>query len=150
LTAPCPDAAIGQFSSLHKGVAMTDNKADLPKHDANLISSENLLRLIVIVLVLELGSLILGIAFFVMLHGLIFGIVWFIPYWEPAHRVYTSILHLPPNQFRRTPIPWWRAILLGIKAAIVLYCLYAGIWILITHGFLDQNFIHTLIQSSSR
>jgi hypothetical protein len=133
-----------------KDTEMTDGKTDIPKNDIKLMSSGILLRLIVIVLVLELGSLLLGVAFFLMVHGLIFAMLWLLPYWEPVYRIYACIFRLPQDQFARVPITWWRIILLGLKAIVVIYCLGAGLWILVTNGFLGQNFIYALLQSASR
>ncbi len=93
-------------------------------------------------------SLAVGIAFFLISQGLILGILWFLLYWEPAYRVYVRLMQIPQAQFIRAPIPWWRAILLGMKVLLVLLFFSLGIRILITNGFLGQNLIYAILTSS--
>jgi hypothetical protein len=127
---------------------MAHNNTDLQKNISKLMNPNLLLRLIAITVILEFSSLALGFAFFLIVHGLIFGVLWFMFYWEPAYRIYTRILQLPPTQFVRAPIPWWRIGLLGVKAIIILFFLYLGMRILISNGFLGQNLIYAIFKSS--
>ncbi len=127
---------------------MTRGNTGLQEHISKLIDSKLFLRLMVTLAIVELGSLALGITFFLIAHGLIFGVLWFVLYWEPAYRVYVRLLRIPETQFTRAPIPWWRAIVLGVKALVVLSFLCLGIRILAANGFLGQNLIYAILTSS--
>ena len=104
-----------------------------------------LLRAMLVLAVLELGALLLGVAFFIIIQGLFLGVAWFFLYWKPAFAIFTKSLNIEDVEFMRLPIPWWRVILLGIKALIILFLICFGTQFLFTHGFLDQNLIYQLI-----
>ena len=60
-----------------------------PQRVLNVDMSRAVLRLIGITLLLEVFSLLLGVAFFAMMHGLVFGILWLAPYWDFARKIVT-------------------------------------------------------------
>ena len=125
----------------------TGDNFSLKKQRGNKSNPQQFFRLWIIVVVLELSAMALGIAFFLMVHGLIFGIAWFVPFWEPAHRIYSKVLNTQASEFVRAPIPWWRVILLIVKALLVLFFFYLGIKYLMEDGFLGQNIIYSILSS---
>lgn len=93
-------------------------------------------------------SLALGIGFILIWFGLIHIVLWFAPYWEPAYKALFKALNTPPpsQEFVTVPVTWWRAIVIGIKAAVILCVLYLGFRTLLTQGFLSQNIIYWVVR----
>lgn len=98
---------------------------------------------------LVLCSLVLGIAFFLIIYGLWLGFQWIGPYWAPTYRIIKRI-DAPINtqtDLEHLPITWWIIIPLIIKATLVGAMVYLGVYVLITKGFLNQNFIWLLLRN---
>jgi ABC-type arginine transport system permease subunit len=123
----------------------TNYSPKLQKQDERIANTKQIVRLWVIVAILEIVAIALGLAFFFIVHAIIFGVAWFALYWRPAHQVYTKALNIQDNEFVRVPIPWWRTVILSVKAIIVIFFLYFGIKTLITNGFLAQNLIYIFV-----
>jgi hypothetical protein len=102
-------------------------------------------RMWVVFAVLEFSALALGIAFFLLVHGVIFGIIWFAFYWEPAYRIYTRVVNIESTRFIKLPLPWWRIILLCIKGLLVLLFFYIGVKVILDNGLLGQNLIYMFL-----
>ncbi|MFZ2098139.1 MAG: hypothetical protein WAV05_16010 [Anaerolineales bacterium] len=94
---------------------------------------------------LEFGALLLGFAFFVIIHGVIFGVAWLMLYWRPAFLAYTKAMGIRDVEFIKLPIRWWQAILLVIKIGFVLFFFYFGTNLLFIRGFLGQNLLYALL-----
>lgn len=93
-----------------------------------------------------LFSLLLGVSFFLISQGLLFGVLWFAPNNEQAYKLLCILLN-KQNQdvkFIRLPIPRYRYFILIIKAILILYAIYLGFCILVTNGFLQQNVIYMI------
>jgi hypothetical protein len=108
---------------------------------AKLNPANHLLRTMLVMVVYYIFALLLGIAFFIIALGFSLGVRWFFLYWEPAFRIYTKALKIQNVTFMKMPMPWWRVVILVLKACIVLWIVYIGAKILINDGFLAQNLI---------
>ena len=123
----------------------TNDNPKLQKQDERIADTKQIFRLWVIVAILELVAIALGLAFFFIVHAIIFGAAWFALYWRPAYQIYTKVLNIQDSEFVTVPIPWWRTIILSVKAIIVIFFLYFGIKTLLTNGFLAQNLIYIFV-----
>ena len=119
-----------------------------PEYLSKLTDRKLIPRRCLVMAILELGAISLGIAFFIIIHGFLLGVSRFVFYWKPAFIIYTKVMNIKDVDFIRVPIPWWRAILLGIEACIALFFIYFGIKLLITHGILEQNLLYQIIVHS--
>jgi hypothetical protein len=117
---------------------------ELKEYVSKLTNPRLFLRGWLVLACLEFGALLLGIAFFIIIHGVIFGVAWLVPFWKPAFTAYTKALGIKDIDFIPLPIRWWQAIMLAIKMTVVLFFFYFGIKFLLTKGFLDQNFIYLI------
>jgi hypothetical protein len=102
-----------------------------------------MLRLMGIVLVVELAALMLGISFFLIAKGLVFGVLWLAPYWQPAGNILSKITQnafpLPVATIRK--IAWHSAIILVVKIAVAVGIVALGLTVLFQRGFCGQNLI---------
>ena len=123
-----------------------DNKQSSVDQFRRLQDPRLFLRLWVIVSILLLISVALGYSFLIIMVGTVFGLLWFVGYWEPSYRILTKALCIsdPNHEFMRAPLPWWRAIILIIKFAFVSFSIFIGFRILFTQGFLEQNLIYLI------
>jgi hypothetical protein len=109
----------------------------------NLVRS--ILRLCGAILATEIAALALGFAFFLIVHGLIIGVIKLARYWRPAFIVFTSItgaIDTPPA-FTRFPIGPCTAINLILWGVTALASIGLGIWMLLSSGFCAQSLICT-------
>jgi hypothetical protein len=103
-----------------------------------------LLRGWLVLACLEFGALLLGIAFFIIIHGVILGVAWLVPFWKPAFIAYTKALGVKDVGYITLPIRWWHAIMIVIRMTVVLFFFYFGIKFLLSKGFLDQSLIYLI------
>jgi len=115
-----------------------------------LMRPRSFLRVAGIVFVIEIIALAFGIAFFIITSSLWLGLRWFSLYWQPAYFLLfiklADIRDIPP-ELSKPDLPWYRIIILLIKAAIVLGIFYLGVNILIKQGFCGQSLICLTIQN---
>ena len=67
---------------------------------------------------------------FILFVAVFFGILWLVPYWQPAYSIIYRIVGdksispvLEPYQLK---LKWWQYISVGIKLAFIAYILYVG------------------------
>ena len=113
------------------------------------MSGQLLLRIAGLYIAIALLSLFLGIGVFFILFGLVNIVLWFATDWEPAYLMTASLLRIRPTSggFTHRRKSLWRTIWIWLKIVVIVYCIYIGINILYTQGFLGQNPFYLLLSS---
>jgi hypothetical protein len=115
----------------------TENKPDqLHKSE-----SPNRVLLIIKIVLLEIFAILAGVSFFMIVHGLLYGIYWTAPYWKFTRTLLVKVTGFSEtHRFIKTQqITWQRAIFLFPKVIILLAFLVFGLWLLFHDGFCGQN-----------
>jgi hypothetical protein len=109
-------------------------------------TTRNLLRIMAFSLALFLFSIPLGIFFWLIFHGIFWGLLGLAPYWKPAYLLTATIAgaEKTDREFKPMQIHWvvfpFKCLSIGARfttAAI-------GIWLVFRIGFLQQNLIYLL------
>ena len=95
------------------------------------------------VVLLDVLALILGWAFFLIVHGLMYSIIWLAPYWSYARKVFVKFTGLPDTipLIAKNPLTCWSLVVFAIKAITLILFFILGLWGLFRNGFCGQNFI---------
>lgn len=95
-------------------------------------------------------SFFLGLAFILIVQGLVFGFLWLAPYWSVTYQLLRKKLYFPSVNLQVTniPITWWRIPLIGVKVLISFAMIYFGFKILFAQGFLQQNLLWLLFSGN--
>jgi hypothetical protein len=112
-----------------------------------MLKSRGFWRLIAVDTLILLATLVvLGIAFMLIVQGILMALVRLAPVWPPAGRLIDGATHNPEGTpLFPTPITsTWGRILIAWPAVLWLGMSAIGVWILARDGFLPQNLIYQL------
>src|SRR4030042_1629650 len=98
------------------------------------------LRVMGFVLIADIISLLLGVAFFLIAHGVIMGTIRLAAYWQPANRVVQRIAFGHTTSGSMIHLTTLGATHIFTSIALIALLVGFGIWLLISLGFLGQNF----------
>lgn len=99
------------------------------------------LRLWGFLLLVDVIALMFGIAFLLIAHGLMMGIIRQAHHWQPAYRFCKRVADFPVASSTRGPITILGAVHSVISIALTVALVGFGIWILFKVGFCGQNLI---------
>lgn len=109
-------------------------------------TTRNFFRLLAFSLALFLLSIPGGIFFWLIFHGIFWGLLGLAPYWRPAYVLATTVAgaERTDREFRPMPIQKivFPFICLSIGARFAMAVI--GIWLIFRVGFLPQNLIYWL------
>jgi len=114
-----------------------------PAEFSNPDISRKLLRVMGMVIVVDLLTLLAGISFFMIIHGIVFAVFWLAPYWKFPRSIFFKVSGFPDKfqLVKKRRITWWQAIILVLKVLTILAFLGSGLWLLVRSGFYGQNLI---------
>ena len=118
---------------------------DNPQHTVLGLFPETrvLLKRLGVVLLAEAVILAAGVAFLLILHGLVFALILSARYWRPPFDLWVRVLRDPEYAWVFTPVPmtWWRVLFFIVNMTVRLGMIAVGLWIIFKVGFCGQNFI---------
>ncbi len=104
-------------------------------------------RIVAIVLIVEVLTLALGVAFLLIVHGLFIGFIYLALYWQPAYMLLNRLAGVEGAQSNIVfPRPWWRYLTFSLQLGLRILMVVLGIWILLNNGFCNQNIICILLK----
>jgi hypothetical protein len=112
-----------------------------PSQPARPGSVHFVIRMTILFLVLDVLSLLLGLGYFLIGHGLYWAILKWPMLWKPAYdRIYRDFLGMQVG-FTPPKFNAWKVIHTSLMSGMILLSIGVGIWILINHSFCGQNLI---------
>lgn len=119
------------------------NIGQKPNNFQNTEAAKSLLRLVGVAIVLDVAAFIVGISFFMIVHGLLLGIRWSAPHWKFTRDIFVRVTGFSETNIliSKEQAGWLSRINLFLKAVTVVVFLVLGLWILIQNGFCGQNLI---------
>lgn len=123
---------------------MYNNETPSDRHDQPNMARA-LLRGVGIVLLVEVSALLAGIAFFLIIHGLVFAVLFLAPYSAFVRRLFGKVFGSPFRLPVVNKLTWWQWVDFLLKMSIAIASIGSGIWALVRFGFYGQNFIYLAI-----
>jgi hypothetical protein len=98
-------------------------------------------------LVFEILTLLIGLAIWMIAHGIYLITSRLVLYWKPARTLAMRTMKIQNAEYFVVPaMTWWRYISVGMYITIGSVMVYFGFKTLLASGFLNQNLIYLLIQ----
>lgn len=95
----------------------------------------------------EFLTLVAGVGFWMICHGIWLAGSRLVIYWKPARIWIVNLIKLQDEQYlQMPPLTWYRWIYLVIYFSIAIAFIVFGTTTLVQHGFLGQNIIYWLIR----
>ena len=100
-----------------------------------------ILRFMGILLLVDIIALVLGVAFFLIAHGIAMTTLRLAVHWQPAHRLVKRLALGTSTSGTAAPLTTISKVSLLISIAIRVSLISLGVWLLFDLGFLGQNII---------
>lgn len=114
-------------------------------------TSRILLRLMGVSVASFLAAFLLGFGFLIIYFALMFFVIRFFPYSQPAYFVFTKAAGIreAPEKLVKPVVPWYRYIALIIYGFVIFYLIFIGLNLFVENGFCGQNFLCLLLTAES-